>query len=116
MEITSTMLGSSSTTSTLTFPLSFLFAFTHSLCESNLGVCWERQLGLRDPERVHKRGGVGSQQHAEVVDGLLHRFRRGRRELAVLLEPAAVVLDVGERVEAAQLVEDLLGRGIVAGL
>src|SRR3954453_4882850 len=99
------MLGSSSTTRTLTAPL---VALTQSLCESNLGVCWERQLRVRDAEGVDEGGGVGPGLLAQVVDRLQDGLGRRGRELPVLLEPAAVLLHVPQHVEAAQLVQHLL--------
>src|SRR4051794_34638788 len=115
MEMTSTMLGSSSTTSTLVTGVVPL-VLTHSLCESNLCVCWERQLVGRDAERLDQRGGVRAQLLAQVVDRLQHGLRRGRGELAVLLEPAAVLLDVPQRVQGAEAVQDVLDARVLARL
>src|SRR3954468_14011617 len=59
----------------------------------------------RDGERVDQRDHVRPQLLEQLVDRPGQRLGAGRREPAVLEEPALVLLDRPQRVEVAQLVE-----------
>src|SRR5918999_642832 len=70
----------------------------------------------RRAEGVHQRLRVRTQPGAERVHELDHGLRARRAEPAVLLVPAALALDRRQRVEAAELVEQALGRRVLAVL
>src|SRR5204862_1576879 len=59
-----------------------------------------------DPEGVDELGGVGAKLGAEPVDRARQHLRPGRGDPSVLLEPAPIRLEGGERVEVAEAIED----------
>src|SRR4051794_30501962 len=76
------------------------------------GGAAQRRLG--NPERVGEQRGVLAQLAAQRVDRLDDRLGPGGGELAVLLVPATLGLDARQRVEAAELVEDLAQACVLA--